>query len=66
MRGLSRWRSAVVIAAGHALVQNIPWGHYELGVGASSPQRLAAAFSELAGLSDLIGQRAVFPLAVRR
>jgi hypothetical protein len=32
MRGLKRLRSARVISAGHALVQNLRRGHYELGV----------------------------------
>jgi transposase-like protein len=32
MRGLKRPRSVVVVTAGHALVQNIRRGHYELAV----------------------------------
>jgi transposase-like protein len=48
MRGLKRLRSAAVIAAGHALVQNLRRGHYELATDASPPLRLATAFSELA------------------
>ena len=31
MRGLKQLRSALVISAGHAFVQNIRRGHYELG-----------------------------------
>src|ERR687894_1390889 len=31
MRGLKRLRSAQVICAGHAFIQNIRRGHYELG-----------------------------------
>jgi len=46
MRGLERLRSAGVIAAGHALVQNLRRGFYELH---HSPRlRLATAFTELA------------------
>ncbi|CUU55370.1 Transposase (or an inactivated derivative) [Parafrankia irregularis] len=37
MRGLKRLRSAQTVSAGHALVQNIRRGHYELGID-SSPQ----------------------------
>ena len=40
-------RTAVVIA-GHAFLQNLRRGHYELGVDARPAQRLAAAFAELA------------------
>ena len=35
------------IAAGHAFVQNLRIGHYELATDASPPLRLATAFSEL-------------------
>jgi transposase-like protein len=48
MRGLKRLRSASVIAAGHAFVQNLRRGHYELATDVSPPLRLATAFSELA------------------
>ena len=48
MRGLKRLRPAAVIAAGHAFVQNLRRGHYELATDASPPLRLAAAFTELA------------------
>ena len=48
MRGLTRFRSAEVIAGGHALVQNLRRGHYELAPDASPPLRLAAAFADLA------------------
>jgi IS6 family transposase len=37
-----------VIASGHAFVQNLRRGHYELAAAASPPLRLAAAFAELA------------------
>jgi transposase, IS6 family len=48
MRGLRRLRSDEVIAGGHAFVQNLRRGHYELAADASPPLRLAAAFTELA------------------
>ena len=48
MRGLKRLRSAAVIAAGHAFVQNLRRGHYELAVDISPPLRLATASIELA------------------
>ena len=36
MRGLKRDRTAVVVIRGHAFVQNVRRGHYELGVDARS------------------------------
>jgi len=48
MRGLKCLRSAQIIGSGHALVQNIRRGHYELGIDADPHRRLAAAFTELA------------------
>ncbi|MHB8449919.1 MAG: IS6 family transposase [Mycobacteriales bacterium] len=48
MRGLKHHRSARTIVAGHALVQNIRRGHYEIATEASNHQRMAAAFNELA------------------
>ena len=48
MRGLKQCRSAARIAAGHAFVQNLRRGHYELATDISPPLRLATAFSELA------------------
>jgi len=47
MRGLKRDRTAQVIMAGHAFVQNLRRGHYELGLEAPSMLRVAAAFDEL-------------------
>lgn len=47
MRGLKRLRSARVISAGHAFVQNIRRGHYELGVDGPPPLRVAVSFDEL-------------------
>jgi hypothetical protein len=37
-----------VVIAGHAFVQNLRRGHYELGTEAPSAMRVAAAFTELA------------------
>jgi transposase-like protein len=47
MRGMKWQRSARTLAAGHALVQNLRRGHYELGTDAPSRHRLRAAFDEL-------------------
>ena len=48
MRGLKRLRSARVISTGHAFIQNLRRGHYELGVDADPRHQLSAAFAELA------------------
>ena len=48
MRGLQRFATTAVIALGHAFVQNLRRGHYELALDASPALRLAAAFTELA------------------
>jgi transposase, IS6 family len=49
MRGLKTDRTATVIIAGHAFIQNLRRGHYELGVDARQRHlRCAAAFDELA------------------
>jgi len=48
MRGLKRDRTARVIVAGHALVQNLRRGFYDLGTDVPSAARLADAFAELA------------------
>jgi transposase-like protein len=47
MRGLKQDRSAKVIVAGQAFVQNMRRGHYELAVGEPVARRLAVAFDEL-------------------
>jgi transposase, IS6 family len=47
-RGLKRFRSAAGIVAGHAFVQNLRRGHYELATDVSPSLRLATALSELA------------------
>jgi transposase, IS6 family len=41
-------RSARVISAGHAFVQNLRRGHYELGVDTDRQCRRLAAFAEFA------------------
>jgi hypothetical protein len=46
MRGLKGCACAAVVA-GHAFVQNLRRGHYELGVDVPPRRRVAAAFSEL-------------------
>jgi transposase-like protein len=48
MRGLKRVRSARTIAAGHAFVQNLRRGHYELAPTAAANDRVPLAFTELA------------------
>jgi transposase-like protein len=48
MRGLKQDRNAKVIIAGHAFVQNVRRGHYELAVDEPASRRLAIAFNELA------------------
>ena len=48
MRGLRTDRTAQVVIAGHAFIQNLRRGHYELGIDAPPALRVAAAFSELA------------------
>jgi transposase-like protein len=47
MRGLKQERSARVIIAGHAFIQNIRRGHYELAVEEPHNRRLSVAFDEL-------------------
>jgi hypothetical protein len=48
MRGLKQDRSAMVIIAGHAFVQNLRRGHYELAIEEPTNRRVAVAFDELA------------------
>jgi transposase, IS6 family len=48
MRGLKQERSATVVIAGHAFVQNLQRGHYELAVEEPVIRRVAVAFGELA------------------
>jgi transposase-like protein len=48
MRGLKTDLGARIIIAGHAFVQNIRRGHYELGVDEAPILQVMAAFNELA------------------
>jgi transposase-like protein len=48
MRGLRTDRTAQVIIAGHAFVQNLRRGHYELGLDVAPALQVTAAFTELA------------------
>ena len=48
MRGLKQDRSAKVIAAGQAFVQNVRRGYYELAAEEPATRRLAVAFDEFA------------------
>ena len=47
MRGLQTDRTAQVIIAGHAFMQNLRRGHYELATDAPPAERIATAFTEL-------------------
>jgi transposase, IS6 family len=49
MRGLKTLRSLRTVAAGHAFVQNLRRGHYELTVDLPAHDRTVVAFAELAG-----------------
>jgi hypothetical protein len=48
--------TAQVIIAGHAFMQNLRRGHYELGVHIPASRRVAATFTELALRSDPEGE----------
>ena len=47
MRGLKQLHCTRVITTGHAFVQNIRRGHYELGIDKNAKLRVATAFNEL-------------------
>ena len=47
MRGLKTDRSASVVIRGHAFIQNLRRGHYELAVDTAPGSRMATAFDEL-------------------
>ncbi len=47
MRGLQTDRTAQVIIAGHAFMQNLRRGHYELATDVPVADRVAVAFTEL-------------------
>jgi transposase-like protein len=48
MRGLKQDRSARIIIAGHAFMQNVRRGHYELAVEELATRRVTVASDELA------------------
>jgi transposase-like protein len=48
MRGLKSHRSVRILAAGHAFVQNLRRGHYDIATEVPSHHRLRAAFDDLA------------------
>jgi transposase, IS6 family len=48
MRGLKRHRSARILAAGHAFVQHLRCGHYDIATGVPGHHRLRVAFDDLA------------------
>ena len=48
MRGLRTDRTARVIIAGHAFMQNLRRGHYELAVDVRPALRIAAALTDVA------------------
>ena len=48
MRGIKTVTGLQVLAAGHAFVQNLRHGHYEIATDEPSGRRLAAAFTQLA------------------
>jgi hypothetical protein len=45
MRGLRKASTARVVITGHAFMQNLRRGHYELGIDAPAAQRVAVAFN---------------------
>jgi len=47
MRGFKQDRSARIVIAGHAFLQNVRRGHYELAVEWPTNRRVAVAFDEL-------------------
>ena len=48
MRGIKRHRSARILAAGHAFVQNLRCGHYDIATDVPGRHRLRIAFDDLA------------------
>jgi transposase, IS6 family len=46
MRGRKQDRSARIVIAGHAFIQNLRRGHYELAVEVPMTRRVAVAFGE--------------------
>jgi hypothetical protein len=58
MRGLQTDRTAQVVIAGHAFLQKLRRGHFELAVDTRPAARVAAAFTELPERSDTQSGRA--------
>jgi len=48
MRGIKTMTGLRILAAGHAFVQNVHRGHYEIATDEPTRERLAAAFGQLA------------------
>jgi transposase, IS6 family len=48
MRGIKTMTGLRILAAGHAFVQNLRRGHYEIAADHPRNRRLAAAFRQLA------------------
>jgi hypothetical protein len=48
MRGLKSHRSARILATGHAFVQNLRRGHYDITTDVPGRHRLRRAFDDLA------------------
>jgi hypothetical protein len=48
MRGVNTMRSLRTVAAGHAFVQNLRRGHYEITVDVPVQDRVRVAFTDLA------------------
>ena len=65
MRGLKTDRTVSVVIQGHAFVQNLRRGHYELGIDAAPVFRLATAFDELQLAIDVILSPPTIPHALR-
>jgi hypothetical protein len=63
MRGLKRLRGAQVVCSGHAFIQSLRRGHYELGLDVEPGRRLEAIFTELAtrNLSRALRRRRASP-----
>jgi hypothetical protein len=52
MRGLKRHRSAPTLAAGHAFVQNLRRGHYDVATGTPSRHRLRIVLRDIDHLAE--------------
>ena len=48
MRGLRTFRSARILTTGHAFIQNLRRGHYDIATNAPVHHRVRVAFDELA------------------